>query len=78
MDNSPDELVILARRIEALENAFTVAVHSVATALPTVKRDVIENLNRHAQANRLKNKVVYTSTKALIDRIEAFNPKVIE
>ena len=78
MDNSPDELVILARRIEALENAFTVAVHSVATALPTVKRDVIENLNRHAQANRLKNKVVYNSTKALIDRIEAFNPKVID
>lgn len=43
-------MVTLARRIEALENAFTVALHSISTALPSVKSDVIENLNRHAQS----------------------------
>jgi hypothetical protein len=48
MSQTPIDMVTLARRIEALENAFTVALHSISTALPSVKSDVVENLNRHA------------------------------
>jgi hypothetical protein len=76
VENASTNLVTLARRIEALENAFTVALHSVSTALPTVKSDVIENLNRHAQAYKGKDPAVASATKLLINRIETFNPKI--
>lgn len=76
MNYNPVDLVSLARRIEALENAFTVALHSVSTALPSVKNDVIENLNRHAKAQEGRDPYIVSTTKSLVERIEAFNPTV--
>ena len=76
MDYQPIDLVSLARRIEALENAFTVALHSIATALPSTKKDVIENLNRHAKAYEGKDPVIVSATESLIKRIEAFKPTI--
>ncbi|EMX3579664.1 TPA: hypothetical protein SG618_000735 [Klebsiella pneumoniae] len=76
MSQTPIDMITLARRIEALENAFTVALHAISTALPSVKSDVVENLNRHAQAYEGKDSYIVSTTRSLVDRIESFNPKV--
>ncbi|MFF6013196.1 hypothetical protein [Rahnella sp. R3(2024)] len=76
METIPVDLITLARRIQTLENAFTVAIHSISTALPTVKSDVIENLNRHAQAYEVKDPVIAETAKSLVKRIESLNPQV--
>ena len=76
MSQTPIDMVTLARRIEALENAFTVTLHSISTALPSVKSDVVENLNRHAQAYEGKDSYIVSTSRALVQRIESLNPTV--
>ncbi|HHG8623224.1 TPA: hypothetical protein ACPYUE_005067, partial [Enterobacter hormaechei subsp. xiangfangensis] len=76
MSQTPIDMVTLARRIEALENAFTVALHSISTALPSVKSDVIENLNRHAQSYEGKDSYIVSTSRSLVERIEGFNPTI--
>ena len=76
MSQTPIDMVTLARRIEALENAFTVALHSISTALPSVKSDVIENLNRHAQCYEGKDSYIVSTSRSLVERIEGFNPTI--
>lgn len=70
------DAVTLARRIEVMENALTVTLHAVSTALPTVKDDVINNLERHAKAFEGKDDYIVTSTRALIARVQAFKPVI--
>ncbi|EOC8685910.1 hypothetical protein [Enterobacter roggenkampii] len=76
MSQTPIDMVTLARRIEALENAFTVAIHSISTALPSVKSDVVENLNRHAQSYEGKDSYIVSTNRSLVQRIESLNPTV--
>ncbi|KMK08148.1 hypothetical protein [Pluralibacter gergoviae] len=78
MEQFPIDNVTLARRIEALENAFTVALHAVSTAMPSVKNNVIENLNQLAALYESKDPVITSTTKALVHRIEALNPTIKE
>lgn len=68
------DLLTIARRNEAVENALTIMLHAIATALPTVKDDVINNLERHAKSYEGEDDTIVNATRALINRIESLKP----
>uniref|UniRef100_UPI00202438D2 hypothetical protein n=2 Tax=Proteus mirabilis TaxID=584 RepID=UPI00202438D2 len=69
MSYQPIDLVILARKIEALQAAMSLTLASLSTVSPVIKNDVVENLENFSSnhqdptvkqayselANRIKN-----------------------
>lgn len=65
------------RKVEALEAALTVTLAAVATALPSVKADVVRNLRIWAEGNK-GNEGAPKAFYELADKIENINYKIHE
>ncbi len=72
MPTIKQDQVELYRKIEALEAALTCTLACVATALPSVKSDVIKNLRVWSDQNK-GNDVAPKAFSDLADKIEKSN-----
>ncbi|MDC9624070.1 hypothetical protein PSI22_21185 [Xenorhabdus sp. XENO-7] len=71
MSYQPIDLVILARKIEALQSALSITLAALSTAMPSVKDDVIVNLEQFADKHQ--DPTVKQAHTELANRVKGLN-----